>query len=197
MPSAAKQHMTSSVEHPANILANARGGTALRIVAIILALALIAGGGYWAYATFYQKEPLRTRLTTVKMRQEVIRFTHDTVSSALYQNMVTLDDIVAMMDRELRRLQRIGRQFPNQSGIVTAQIGQLEAARRDLFTALSDVTAVIETLYVTWLVDRFRGTGLVNAQRRTLTRQLADAIRNQAVLIGRIRSNPDAAAATL
>jgi hypothetical protein len=189
--------MTFFVDHPAPILANARGGTALRMVAIILALSLLGGGGYWAYVTFHQKEPLRTRLTTVKMRQEVIRFTRDSVSSALYQNMVTLDDIVAMMDRELKRLQRIGRRFPNQGGIVKAQIDQLETARRDLFAALSDVTAAIETLYVTWLVDCPTGTGQINARRGTLTRQLADAIRNEAALIGRIRSNPEAAAATL
>ena len=189
--------MRSIVDHPTRILANARGGGALRIVAILLLLALLGGAGYWAYGTFYKKEPLRTRLTTVKMREEVIRFTRDSVSTALYHNMITLDGIVAMMDRELKRLQRIGRQFPNQSGIVKAQIDQLETARHDLFVVLTDVTAAIETLYVTWLVDRSGGNGLVNARKGTLTRQLADAIRNETVLISRIRNNPDAAALSI
>ncbi len=197
MPSPLKQRMRSIVEHPIRIIANARGGGALRIVAILLAVALLGGAGYWAYGTLCKQEPLRTRLTTVKMREEVIRFTRDSVSTALYHNMITLDDIVAMMDRELKRLQRIGRQFPNQSGIVNTQMEQMKAARHDLFAVLTDVTAAIETLYVTWLVDRSVGTGQVNARKGTLTRQLADAIRNETVLIGRIRSNPDAAALSM
>ena len=197
MPSPLKQRMRSIVDHPIRILANARGGGALRFIAILMVLTLLGGAGYWAYGTLFKQEPLRTHLTTVKMREEVIRFTRDSVSSALYHNMVTLDDIVAMMDRELKRLQRIGRQFPNQSGIVDTQMEQMKAARHDLFAVLTDVTAAIETLYVTWLVDRSVGTGQVNARRGTLTRQLADAIRNETVLIGRIRSNPDAAALSM
>ena len=58
---------------------------------------------------------------------------------------------------------------------------------------LADVSAELEKMYVTWLVNRSEGTGQIRSQKGTLTRQLADAIRGEAVLISRIRSNPDAA----
>jgi hypothetical protein len=107
--------------------------------------------------------------------------------------MVMLDDIVVMMDKELKRLTRIGKKFPSQNGIVAPQTEALNTARDRLAKNLVDVTATIENIYVTWLVDRSKGTGQIKSQKGTLTRQLAEAIRGEAVLISRIRTNAEAA----
>lgn len=176
-----------------NPIKNATGGAAGILIALVLVLVLAAGGGYYAYNTHYKKEPLRTKLASLKTKEELIRFSHDRVSRALYHNIVTLDDIVVMMDKELKRLQRIGKKFPNQNGIVESQTKELNVARDRLAAVLTDVTAKIEKIYVTWLVDRSEGTGQILSQKGTLTRKLADAIRGEAILIGRIRSNPEAA----
>jgi hypothetical protein len=176
--------------HPTN---NAAGGAAGIAMALLLVLALAGGGGYLAYHKYYQREPLRTKLFSMKMQTELIRFTHDQVSAALYRNMVMIDDIVVMMDKELDRLKRIGKKFPNQSRIVTSQTEELNIAREHMATVLADVSATLENIYVTWLVDRSAGTGQIQSRKGTLTRQLADAIRGEAVLISRIRTNPDAA----
>lgn len=178
--------------HSNNPLCNSRGKARGIVVALILA-AILAGGGYWFYHTTYRKAPLQPKLYSLKINKSLIHFTHDHVSTALYHNLIMTDDIVVMMDKELKRLKRIEKKFPNQRGIVSAQTEDLEASRRRMATALADTTANIEKIYVTWLVDRPAGTGLINSQKGTLTRHLADAIRGEAVLIGRIRSNSDAA----
>jgi len=146
-----------------------------------------------AYTKYYKKEPLRSKLSCMKIKEELIRFTHDRVSTALYGNMVLADDIVVIMDKELDRLKRIGKKFPNQREIISAQTTELNTAREHMARVLADVTANLEKMYVTWLVDRSEGTGQIRSQKGTLTRQLADAIRGEAVVISRIRSNPEAA----
>ncbi|MBC2709479.1 MAG: hypothetical protein HGJ94_00245 [Desulfosarcina sp.] len=185
--------MAPNLHHRDSLIRNANGGTVGIVIALVLVLALASGGGYFAYNKYYKKDPLRTKLSSMKMKEELIRFTHDRVSTALYSNMVLLDDIVVMMDRELDRLKRIGKKFPNQNGIIASQTKELKVARDRLAKVLADVTTKIEKMYVTWLVDRSKGAGQILSQKGTLTRQLADAIRGEAVLIGRIRTNPDAA----
>ena len=176
-----------------NPLNNANGGAAGIVVALLLVLAVAGGGGYWAYTNYFRKAPLKTKLASLKTKEEMIRFTHDRVSRALYHNMITLDGIVVMMDRELKRLKRIGKKFPNQKAIVTSQTQELTAARDHLAATLKEVTASVEKIYVIWLVDHAAGIGQIQSNKGTLTRKLADAIRGEAVLIGRIRNNPDAA----
>lgn len=184
--------MTSKTQILFSPLQNNAGKAVAVVIAVLLVFALAGGGGYWAHGKYYKKAPLKTRLSSMKVREELVRFTHDRVSTALYHNMVVVDDVVVMMDRELDRLKRIGKKFPKQNGIVASQVKELGIARERLSGVLAEVTASIEEMYVTWLVNRSEGTGQIRSQKGTLTRLLADAIRGEAVLIGRIRTNPDA-----
>lgn len=185
--------MMPKTRFPDNPINNVTGAALGIVIALVFVLALAGGGGYFAYTKYYIKEPLQTKLSSMKMKEELVRFTHEHISTALYRNMILLDDIVEMMDKELDRLKRIGKKFPNQSGIITSQTKALDVARDRLARGLADVTVKIEKMYVFWLVDRSKGTGQINSQKGTLTRQLADAIRGEAALISRIRANPDAA----
>lgn len=171
---------------------NKESGNAVGIlIALILILALAGGGGFWAYTNYFKKKPLITKLSSHKVKEEVVQFANDYVSRALYHNLFTIDDIVGMMNKELKRLKRLGTKFPNQSDIIATQTKELSMARNKLSKAVSEVTAELEKIYVIWMVDRDRGISEIKSQKGTLTRQLADAIRDQSVLIGRIRSNPE------
>ena len=188
-----KTGMAPRPHPPISPINNTSGRAVGILIALVLVLALAGGGGFLAYDKYFKKEPLRSKLASMKVKGELIRFTHGQVSTALYGNMVLLDDILVMMDKELDRLKRIGKKFPNQRVIVAIQTKELTIARERLAKVLADVSARIERMYVTWLVNRSEGTGQIRSQKGTLTRQLADAIRGEAVLISRIRTNPDAA----
>ena len=188
-----KRSMATKPHHPISTINNVTGGAVGIVIAVVLVLALAGGGGYLAYTKYYKREPLQTKLSSIKTKEELVRFTPDLVSTALYRNMVLLDDIVVMMDSELDRLKRIGKKFPNQREIVASQTEELKVARERMANVLADVNATLEKIYVTWLVNRSEGIGQIRSQKGTLTRQLADAIRGEAVLISRIRTNPDAA----
>ena len=192
IPMSSKRRMAPKRQRPISPINNTSGGAVGILIALVLALALAGGGGFWAYDKYFKKEPLRSKLASTKVKGELIRFTHDRVSTSLYRNMVLLDDILVMMDTELDRLKRIGKKFPNQGGIVASQTEELKQARERMAQVLTDVNVTLEKMYVTWLVNRSEGTGQIRSQKGTLTRQLADAIRGEAVLIGRIRTNPDA-----
>ncbi len=185
--------MTPKPHRPISPINNTGGGAVGILIAMVLVLALAGGGGFLAYNKYYKKEPLRSKLASMKVKGELIRFTHDRVSTALYHNMVMLDDILVMMDTELDRLKRIGKKFPNQRGIIASQTEELRKARERMARILTDVNTTLEKIYVTWLVNRSEGIGQIRSQKGTLTRQVADAIRGEAVLISRIRTNPDAA----
>ena len=173
-------------------LCNAAGGAAGIVIALFVVLGVAAGGGYWAYNKYVKEDPPRTKLASLKIKEELVQFVHDRVSRAMHTNMTSLDDVVVMMDKELKRLQRIGKRFPDQRGIVDPQVKELTKARKRLASTLKEATTAIEKIYVTWLVDRSEGTSQIKAQKGTLTRKLADAIRGESVLIGRIRNNPSA-----
>ena len=173
---------------------NARGGAAGILVFLLLLLAAAGGGGYYYYNTHYKKVPLRTKLASAKMKAEMIRFVNDDISPALYHNLITMDDILVMMGKEMDRLKRIAKQFPDQQAIITPQAESLKAARERLASQMTAATAKIEKIYVTWLVDRTNGIAQIRAQRGVLTRELANALRGENELVSRIRNtNPDTA----
>lgn len=171
---------------------NTNGGAVIIVVALLLFIAIAVGGGYITYNKFLKKPPLKTKLSSVKIKKELIQFSNNRISPALYHNMVMIDDILVMMDKELDRLKRINKQFPNQSEIVSPQVKALSDAHDRLSTALADATTRIEKIYVTWLVDQKEGAGQIRTQKGLLAQQLAEAIRNEAGQIGRIKNNPEA-----
>ncbi|WP_155325079.1 hypothetical protein [Desulfosarcina ovata] len=185
--------MRNDICNARKLINNARGGAAGVLIALVLVLAIAAGGGYCAYTKYYKKEPLRTKLGAVKMKPEIIRFVHDAVSPALYHNLITLDDIVVMMNKEMDRLKRIAKQFPDQRGIIDPQTQSLTEAHARLAKSLTETGAQIEKMFVSWLVDRKNSIAKINSQKGTLTRQLANAIRGENELVSRIRANPDSA----
>lgn len=186
--------MKSTQTHQQSVhpMANDRGGAMVLIIVLSLILVLIGAGGYYAYNRYMKPEPLRSKLSSSKIKEEVIHFVNDNVSAALYQNMIMLDDIMVMMDKELKRLERIGKKFPNQGKIVSAQSESLKLARERMAKALDDTTTKLEKMYVTWLVDRAKGVEQIKVQRAPLTQRLADAIRRDHELVGSIRANPNA-----
>ena len=184
-------------KHPDNNsfypLGNAKGGAAVLLIVLVLILAAAGGGGYWAYNTYLKPKPLKTKLATQKVKEEVVQFTHDYVSPTLYNNLIAIDDAVAMMDKELKRLGRIGTKFPEQNEIIATEVDALTKSRKKLFAALAQTTAALEKIYVIWLVDPKRAITEIKEQRAGLSQHLADTFKIEAPLIGRIRSNPQAA----
>jgi hypothetical protein len=183
--------MTMERYHSRLLITNARGGAAGVLVFLLLLLAAAGGGGYYAYTKYYQKVPLRTKLASAKMKPEMIQFIHDDVSPALYHNLIIMDDILVMMGKELERLKRIAKQYPDQVAVITPQSEALEASKARLAAHFADAKAKIEKIYVTWLVDRTNGIAQIRAQRGYLTRDLADALRGENDLVSRIRVHYD------
>ena len=183
-----QQQTTKSIDHRRpSITNNARGGAAGILIFLLLLLAAAGGGGYYAYTKYYKKEPLRTKLTSIKMKPEMISFVHDRVSPALYHNLIMTDDILVMMGKETDRLKRLAKQFPDQAAIIAPQSEALSASKERLSKQLADSAATIEKIYVTWMVDRTAGLSQIRAQRGHITRKLANALRNENELVSRIR----------
>ena len=130
-------------------IANAAGGAAGIVIALLLVLAVAGGGGYWAYNRYYKKEPPRTKLASLKVKEEVVQFTHDRVSRALHHNMIALDDIVVMMDKELKRV--FGKRVSNDLPLILKTLDPFQDQLQGL--------AVESTYNWYWLVDGLMDAG--------------------------------------
>ncbi len=184
------QHPNNTFLYP---VGNARGGALVLLIVLVLILAGAGGGGYWAYNKYLKPKPMRTKLVSQKVKEEVVKFTKDYVSQTLYTNLLTVDDAVVMMDKELKRLGRIATKFPDQNKIIATETDTLTKSRKKLFAALKQTTAALEKIYVIWLVDPKRAGEEIKAQRSGLSQHLANIFKEEAPLISRIRSNPQAA----
>jgi len=184
--------MTSIFHRTAQPVATPKGGAVLILIVVLLFVAAAAGGGYFAYKKWIEKPPLKTKFATLPIKKELIQFSSNTISPALYHNMAMIDEMLLTLDKELDRLKRIGKQFPNQKGVVSPRISALDGSRERLSAILTDAAGRIEKMYVTWLVDREEGILQIRDQKNSLTQGLADAIRKEAGLLGRIQNNPEA-----
>lgn len=58
---------------------------------LLVFMSILGGSGYFAYTKFIKKPPLQTKLASVRIKPELIQFSHDQVSTILYNNMIMLE----------------------------------------------------------------------------------------------------------
>ncbi len=156
---------------------NQKGGAAGIFITLLLVFSLLGGGGFFAYKKFFSAEKTRKALSSVKMKEEIILFTHKNMP-IVYRHLIALDDTIALIDKELNRFKKIGKKFPGQNAIVTAEAEALNTMKKQLTNKMSAVSNTIETIYVTWLVNRKKGLITIKEQRRNLSKTLMEADRS-------------------
>jgi len=169
-----------------SFIGNKDGGIMVLLVIVILVFAGLGGGAYWAYGKYFRTEP-RLGLATAKVKPEVMQFVYRFLPKA-HALIISLDDDIALMDSETKRLEKLAKKFPRQKELIDRQLKLIAETRSRTAAGLEAVLTEIQTIYVTWLIDPVRGKRALADKRRDLIKSMAAVRKSSGRLMARLRA---------
>jgi hypothetical protein len=169
------------------MLRNNDGKFKIVLMLLIFFMLLLTGGGYVGYRVWAAKAQSRAALFGMKINSDILDFSHRRIPD-LYALLISLDDSIALLDKELSWLKQIEKQFPDQKQLISDENESLKKRQEELTVTLTQVGKSIETLYVTYIIDQRRGMALIAKEKFELKKQLSEALRSSAVLTARLKS---------
>ena len=64
------EKMSPNSSNCINPIGNIHGGAVGIVIALVLVLGAASGGGYWAYNKYFKQEPPRTKLASLKVKEQ-------------------------------------------------------------------------------------------------------------------------------
>lgn len=154
-------------------------------IVIFLLLALLAGGGA-ALALFVLKSgaPPPNQFRQLALKPEVAAFSRERLPG-LYAEMLRLEGALELIERELKRLDEIEADFPDQKNIVAAERSLWVKTDRELRKTSSALEKQLQALYVGFLVNRENGLAAIASQQQRMAADLQTALAASAGLAAR------------
>lgn len=154
-----------------------QGQSLVKILIILVLLAGLGGGGFFAYTQFLKKKPGPSTgaLPHVNMNAAVIGFTFRQMP-ALYGKLVQLNRQISLIDTELARLDTIESDYPQQKKIIKPERTIWDKTRKNLLTTLVKIEKTIETIYVAYMVNEEKGKSMLDNSVAALESSAAEMI---------------------
>lgn len=153
-------------------------------IVIFLLLALLAGGGA-ALALFVLKSGAPPdQFQQLALKPEVAAFSRERLPG-LYTEMLRLESALELIERELKRLDEIEADFPDQKNIVAAERSLWVKTDRELRKTVSALEKQLQALYVGFLVNRENGLAAIASQQQRMVADLQTALAASAGLAAR------------
>ena len=168
-----------------------QGGSLLKKAIIILVvLVVLGGGGYIGYEHFFKnKIPPVQSLTKVRLKPELIIFAYEKMPG-LYPRLAELNDEIALIDREMERLNELSTLFPAQHKIIGQENKLWSTTLKELTQTLTAIEKEIETVYVTYLVNEEKGRQLIVSQEKPLVEAAQSALNTSSAHTQRLKAKP-------
>lgn len=106
-------------------------------------------------------------LSKLQLKEDIISFTFRKVPK-IYSGLVKLDSEIDLIDKELERLKEIEAEFPKQKRIIITERNNWKKIKKNLRSSLLNLEKEVEKIYVTYLVNKNRGTELINKNMKSL-----------------------------
>ena len=106
-------------------------------------------------------------LSKLQLKEDIISFTFRKVPK-IYSGLVKLDSEIDLIDKELERLKEIEAEFPKQKRIIITERNNWKKIKKNLRSSLLNLEKEVENIYVTYLVNKNRGTELINKNMKSL-----------------------------
>lgn len=167
---------------------NTKGFSAVLLIVLLLIAGVLGAGGFFGWQLYKKATQPRTSLVGVKIKPDLLAFTHRNLPT-LYPQVIALDDTIVLIKGEVDRLAGIAKQYPAQKALLGEETKKLETIKAELGETLSTTLASAETLYVTYLMNPAQGLQAIKKERILLRRQPKAALRKHAALRQRLSQN--------
>jgi hypothetical protein len=153
---------------------------------VIFSLLVLVAGGVAAGALFVLKStaPPPDRFRQIPLKPEVAAFSRERLPG-LYTEMLRLESALELIDGELKRLDEIEADFPDQKNIVAAERSLWAKTARELQKTSSALEKQLQALYVGFLVNRENGLAAIASQQQRMVADLQAALAASGALAAR------------
>lgn len=166
-------------------------GKIILIFFTLIILMVMSGAGYIGVRQWWAKNQPRSSLGAIKISADVLKWAYGHVPE-LYVQMVALDDIILLFERELDRLKELAKTYPDQKAIVAEESEKLIEKKDELTNILTEAGKAIEAIYVTYKIDTRKGQNKIGSKEMyDLGKNLKATLKSYRGLVHRINSqNP-------
>ena len=109
----------------------------------------------------------RLDLTKLQLKEDIIAFVFSRMPN-IYSGLVKLDDEIGLIEKELERLKEIESEFPKQKKIILTERNNWNKVKHSLQTSLLNLEKKVESIYVTYLVNKEKGIELMDKSTKSL-----------------------------
>lgn len=167
----------------------------IKIIVILIsfiALSAMVGAGYIGIKIWWAKNQPRQSLGGMKISSEVLNWSYGNTPE-LYGQIIALDDMISMLETELKRLKALGQKYPAQLNVIAQERQQLSNRKANLVAVLTKAGQAIEAIYVLYTIDARKGREKIGSKETyELSKQLTSTLRSSSRLVFRIKSqNPE------
>ena len=152
-----------------------------KLIFILLILAALGGSGFFVYTSYFASPPEGTRVYTpvplahVDLPQEMLAFTFAHFPG-LYDAMVAYNREVDLFDGEIRRIEAVAAQYPEQKKIADTQKKVWEKGKTALVKSFEKLEKPVKETYVLYQVNNTRGQEQISARGKDLTDAAQEAL---------------------
>ncbi|MBF0572985.1 MAG: hypothetical protein HQK69_04415 [Desulfamplus sp.] len=154
-----------------------------KIIFVILVFISVGVAAFVVYKIYFTKkvpqvvkrEYVKKELPNIILAEEVIRFSFDLLPE-FYDAAIIFNDSLITLESEIKRLNEIGKQFPDQIKIAEKEIKVIEKEKTKLKQTYDKLEKKVEALYVSYKVNQESGIKQIEEQKNEIFTSSKDAL---------------------
>lgn len=167
-----------------------RSATKLFITLIILVIIVGAGGFLISQYLKYKNEVANEQvLENVALKSEILLFTSAKLPD-IHADLVKLNYEIRAVDREISRIIKMEKEFPQQKKIILSEKKTWEKTRKELATTLLKLESEIEAVYVTYRINPEKGLVQIEDKKAELLKMAKEVLDNTHEQTARLQAPP-------
>lgn len=153
-----------------------KGSVIKKLFITLILLASLAGGAIWGVG-FFSKDttPFVLTLENITLKEPTLRFTYK-ILPAVYTGLFRINSEISLIDSEIKRLEQMEKEYPAQKRIIITEKSLWLKLKKDLSKTLTGLEKEVETLYVSYSVNRENGLAQIDGKQRTLVDTIDSAL---------------------
>ncbi len=145
-------------------------------IVLFIIIIIIFSGSYFGLKYYFNYSKIKiSKLDRISLKPEVIIFTNKMLPE-VYNKLTIFDKEIKIIDTEIKRLAEIGKSFPDEKKIVDSETKKWSALKKNIQKALNSIEKSINSIYVSFSVNKKTGTDLITEGKKELNQKLKNTL---------------------